>query len=332
MSLFDLFKPHDAEADARRAAFLERQAESVRALQAGGLPLDARERLEHQRQKQSTPQHLWTSDLSVSELLLTQHAGYEPLGQIMGASTYHIGFQWRNQLWGNSVWQNGTTYELDVLTHALADARHLALSRLHQEAVLLGAHGVVGVRLEREMVGWAADLVEFSAIGTAIRLENVPAPDAGQAPFLCALSGQEFWKLRVAEFEPVGIVAGNCSLLCVPSYSTQQVLRGGWLSGASWQNIEIPEFTQGMFQARELAQSRLSKEARALGASGTVGMTIENDAQEEEIEISKDNSRTCMRFNFLALGTAVRPLKNPVELALPKGLMAVPLQTMRVRK
>lgn len=75
MSLFDLFKPHDSEADARRAAFLERQAQSVRELQAGGLPLDARERLSHQRAKRNTPEHLWTSDLSVSELLLTQHAG-----------------------------------------------------------------------------------------------------------------------------------------------------------------------------------------------------------------------------------------------------------------
>jgi len=329
MSLFDLFKHADPEVEARRQQFEARQAQSVRSLQGGGLPLDAVDRLQEQRARQGTPQHLWTSDLSVSELLLTRHAGYEPLGQILGASTYHVGYQWRSQLWGNNVWQNGAGYELDVITLAFKNARQLALSRLFQEAQLLGAHGVVGVRVESRGVGWAEDLIEFSCLGTAIRLTGTPAPEKA-APFLCALSGQDFWKLRVAGFEPVGLVAGNCSFLSVPSYNTQAMLSGGFLNLSAWQNAEIPEFTQAMFQARELAQTRLTQETRALGGVGTVGMTIENDAFEEEVELGNDQHRTAMRFNFLALGTAVRPLLHAPDFHLPKGITAIPLKTMRV--
>ncbi|BCM90507.1 hypothetical protein IAD21_02361 [Abditibacteriota bacterium] len=326
MSLFDLFKHPDPELEARRAAFQERQQQSIRALEAGGLPLDATERLQEQRGRQGTPQHLWTSDLSVNELALTHDCGFEPLGQVLGASTYHVGFQWRSQLWRNSVAQMGATYELDVISYAFYQARHLALSRLWQEAQLLGAHGVVGVRVEQRDAGWADDLIEFSALGTAIRLQDTP-PSNG-SPWLCNLSGQDFWKLHQAGYEAAGLVAGNCTYFCVPSYASQQVLTGGFLAAGSWRNQEMPEFTQAMFQAREIAQSRLITEVRTLQGTGTVGMTIENDAREEEVELSKGNIRTAMRYNFLALGTAIRVASRPQNLPIHGTL---PLKMMRLR-
>ncbi len=325
MSLFDLFKHEDPDVVARRAAFLERQQQSIHSLEAGGLPLDAIDRLQEQRARQGTPQHFWTSDLSVNELSLTHNCGFEPLGQVLGASTYHVGFQWRTQTWRNGVWQSGAAYELDVISNAFHQARHLALSRLWQEAKLLGAHGVIGVRLEKRDAGWADDLIEFSALGTAVRLENTPPSDG--SPWLCNLSGQDFWKLHQAGYEVSGLVAGNCSYFCIPSYASQQVLSGGWLLGGSWRNQEMPEFTQAMFQAREIAQSRLLAEVRTLGGIGTVGMMVENDASEEEVELSKDNYRTAMRFNFLALGTAIRPSSRPQNLSLNATL---PLKMMRV--
>lgn len=325
MGLFDLFKHEDPEVAARRAAFLERPEQSIRALEAGGLPLDAVERLQKQRNRQNTPQHLWTSDLSVNELSLTHDCGFEPLGQVLGASTYHVGFQWRTQLWRDGVWQNGTAYELDVVSHAFHQARQLALSRLWQEAKMLGAQGVVGVRVETRYAGWADDLIEFSALGTAIRLENTPPSDA--SPWLCNLSGQDFWKLHQAGFEAAGIVAGNCTYLCVPSQNSQQVMTGGFLTMGSWRNQEIPEFTQAMFQAREIAQNRLVAEARAFNATGTVGMVIENDATEQEVG-SNNNTRTALRFNFLALGTAIRPSGKVPDFSL-HGTM--PLKMMRLR-
>lgn len=325
MSLFDLFKPADPEAEARHEAFLKRQERSIESLEKGGLPLDAVERLQEQRSRQGTPQHLWTSDLSVNELTLTRECGYEPLGQVLGASTYHVGWQWRNQTWRNNTWRDGASYELDVITQAFTHARQLALSRLWQEAKLLGAHGVVGVRLEKRTAGWASNLIEFSALGTAIRLQDTPPSDG--SPWLCDLSGQDFWKLHEAGFEVAGLAAGNCTYFCIPSQSSQQVLSGGIFSSSAWRNQEMPEFTQAMFTARELAQNRLLAELRALGGTGTVGMIVENDAEEEEVEVSKDNYRTAMRYNFLALGTAIRPSRRMQSLPLHGTL---PLKIMRV--
>jgi len=225
MSLFDLFKGEDADAKAQREAREARQAASRQRIEAGSIPLEAVERLGHNAARQNTPQHLWTSDLSVSELLLVEQAGFEALGQVMGTSVYHVGVQWGSGAWRNSAWSAGTSYEFDVLTRAFYHARHLALARLSEEAALLGATAVVGVRLKRESVGWASDLLEFSAIGTAIREKDVrpastsgtstaaarlpsafqttagsPGTSSAATPALCLsdLSGQEFWKLRRA--------------------------------------------------------------------------------------------------------------------------------------
>ena len=43
----------------------------------------------------------------------------------------------------------------------------------------------------------------------------------------------------------------------------------------SFRNQEMPDFTRGIYDARALAMTRLSQQARALGAHGVVGVTIE---------------------------------------------------------
>src|SRR3954471_24696598 len=82
------------------------------------------------------PGAVFTSDLSVSEFVLLNEAGFEPLGFVVGSSIYHIGIQ-------VSRW--GQNQELTVLTQAMYSARELAMSRMQAEAERLGADGVVGV-------------------------------------------------------------------------------------------------------------------------------------------------------------------------------------------
>ena len=48
-------------------------------------------------------------------------------------------------------------------------ARELAMTRMEEEADILGADGVVGVRLEVTRYEWGEHLAEFMAIGTAIK-------------------------------------------------------------------------------------------------------------------------------------------------------------------
>ena len=292
MRLFGLGRdPEDPAVKQRREA-------SEHSLAAGGLPLNAIDRLNEQRSRQNTPEHFFTSDLSVNELTLVHQAGYDPLGQVMGSSVYHVGWQWMPY----SSWSSG---ELTVLTQAFYDARHLALGRLQQEAALLGATGVVGVRLERREYEWGAGLLEFAAIGTAIREFDVP-PSTATQPFLSDLSGSEFWMLRQTGFRPVGVAVGNCTYYQVPTWNTQYTTQG-W---GSWTNQELPDYTQALYNARSLAMSRMELEARHFGAEGVVGADLEIHVEPREVDTGNNNHRTDMIYHYTAIGTAIAPYKG----------------------
>ncbi len=309
MGLFDMLKgrPHADPEVLRKAA--ERQALSVRNLESGGLPVNAIERLNEQRLRQGTDKHFFTSNLSPNEFTLLRRDGYSPLGQVMGSSVYHVGYQWNRANWSNaSLWGGGDSYELAVLTEAFRNARGLALSRLAQEAALLGATGVVGVRLTRKQHEWGEGLLEFAAVGTAIRESERAIPDPaakGQRPFVSDLSAQDFWSLRQAGFRPMGIAAGNCTYYQIPNWTTQRAVGRGLFS--SWQNQELGDYTQALYQARELGMTRLSHEALLVGGTGIVGVTAEVEAEPVEIDTGNNSHRTDMMYHFTAIGTVIAP-------------------------
>ena len=105
--------------------------------QEQGIPEHALQRLRGMR-GEGGRKPLFTSDLTVSEFLLVKEAGFEPLGLVVGTSIYHIGLQ---------VARLRQNMEMDVLTQAMYHARELAMRRMEEEAHVLGADGVVGVRL-----------------------------------------------------------------------------------------------------------------------------------------------------------------------------------------
>jgi len=280
----------------------QRREASQLSIERGGLPLNAIDRLREQAQRQGTPEHFWTTDLSVSELALVAQAGYQPLGQVMGSSVYHIG--WQNMPSGAYNWSSGSG-ELTVLTEAFYQARHLALGRLQQEAALLNATGVVGVRLEHKEYSWGGSMLEFAAIGTAIRERDVEHKP-GVHPFLSDLSGEEFWMLRQAGFRPVGVAVGNCTYYCVPGWSTRNATQGGFFGG-SWQNQELRDYTQAVYHARSLAMGRMEHEARSVHAVGIVGADIDVNVEPREVEVSQNQTRLDMIYHFTSIGTAIAP-------------------------
>ena len=130
-------------------------------------------------------QGLFTSDLSVNEFLLIKEVGFHPVGFVMGSSIYHTGIQTRR--WSQSQ-------ELTKLTEAMYNARELAMTRMEEEALELGADGVVGVRLDVNYYEWGKDAAEFIAVGTAVKAESgVSHRNALGKPFTSDLSGQDFW-------------------------------------------------------------------------------------------------------------------------------------------
>jgi len=279
------------------------QRESLAALSAGGIPVQAQRRLDEVRASEGA---FYTSDLSVNEFLLARQVGYRPLSQVMGSSMYHMG--WRYLNWYTPSGQ------LDVSTNAMNEARALALGRLAQEASRVGASVVVGVHVSRSKYEWSENMLEFSAIGTAMRLENAP-PEAH--PALTNLSGQDFWKLYQAGYWPRGVVASSCVYHVVPTWRTQSM--NSWF-GSGRQNQELTEFTQGLYAARHLATRAIHRQASDLAAEGIVGMAIEQEQEEFEVSGGNDQERTDYLFTFQAIGTAIVQLWQRDRLSITPTL------------
>src|SRR5262245_51239827 len=82
-------------------------------------------------------------------------------------------------------------------------------------------------------------------------------------PVHVGLSGHDFWTLLAAGYAPLGMVMGTCV------YHVAHRTFGNILSNMG-QNTELPQFTQALYDARELAMARMQKEAEALNAEGIV--------------------------------------------------------------
>ncbi len=298
------WKRSSPEDEQRRSQALQDAEASRRSLEAGALPLQAQRRLSEEVQ---AGHPLFTSDLSVKEFSLVRNQGYTALSQVMGSSIYQVGWQFtRTFSW------NTTAYELTNVSNAHQHAAQLALGRLEQEAALLRAHGVIGVRLNTRDYEWGQNLLEYTAIGTAIRLENTPLPSR---PFLSDLSGQEFWTLLQAGYYPDGVVTGFCSYyVSLGSQATRQL--NSWFGGG-WTNQEIVPFSQGLYTARSLAMDRLLNMARRLNAIGVVGMHIHSNRRLIEQE-SNETKYMDFSVQFSAVGTAINALRKDHVIPAPQ--------------
>jgi len=63
----------------------------------------------------------------------------------------------------------GNNIELQNYTEALYDARELAMERMQSEALEAKAEGIVGVHIEEKSHGWGSHVIEFFAVGTAVK-------------------------------------------------------------------------------------------------------------------------------------------------------------------
>jgi len=263
------------------------------------LPPDARRRLDAMGPTGS--RSLFTSDLSVNEFLLVREAGFRPVGLVLGTSVYHVGLQ---------VGRWSKNMELDRLTEAMYHARELAMTRMEAEADVLGADGIVGVRLDIEFKEFGGDLAEFIAVGTAVVADGPPPSGVWRnlkgLPFTSDLSGQDFWTLIQAGYAPLGMVMGSC---------VYHIAHRGLMSALSTigTNVEIEQYTEALYDARELAMSRMQAEAEALDAEGIVGVQLR----------SLPHRWGGHTTEFFAIGTAVRPLRP--DHVIDKPTLVLPL-------
>ena len=281
----------------RRSAFVHGSQE--------GLPEHAAQRLQRGA---AEGRGFFTSDLTVNEYVLLHQAGFRPLGLVMGTSMYQIGYQRAG--WTQNV-------EMDVLTQAMYTARELAMTRMEEEADLLGADGIVGVRLEVSRHAWGAAMAEFMAVGTAVKTETPGEwKSAGGRPFTSDLSCQDFWTLLRSGHRPMALVMGTCV------YHVAHRGIGQWFKQV-FRNAEMTNFTQALYDARELALDRMQEEALGVDSDGIVGVTIEERTYGWDAHV----------IEYFAIGTAITGSPESEAIPPPNFIISLndPLRAKIVR-
>jgi uncharacterized protein YbjQ (UPF0145 family) len=247
------------------------------------IPAHARERLAEMRKRK-----FFTSDLSVNEFLLVKEAGFTPLGLVMGSSIYSISAEHLAE---------AAPGEVVALTQSLYQSRELAMERMESEAVELGMRLTVAVH------AWGTNIIEFLAIGTAVRHTDGQGTyrTVDGKPFTSDLSGQDFWTILNAGYRPLGFVMGNCVFYIGPPADT------------SVANGELAGPTQALYDSRELAMERMQAEAEALQAEGIVGVTVD--------ETNHTWGPSVLEFS--AVGTAVIAIRDDHEIPRPALVLPV---------
>src|SRR5580700_3174109 len=136
----------------------------------------------------------WGSALTADEFAAIRSAGFEPVGQVLGAAVYAAGSASGYSCPGTrgspgdgvsarlatQVSGQGGSGSFGPLVRAMYQARDTALGRMTAECAALGGHGVVGVRLSRGSFPLGG--LEFTALGTAIRAPGTGGPCAAPRP------------------------------------------------------------------------------------------------------------------------------------------------------
>ena len=260
----------------------------------------------------------WGSALTSDEFAAIRSVGFEPVGQVLGACVYNIGYTGGYACpgaWGN--WGYGQVMPVRTrtqvssrsgfgsfgpLVQAMYDARHKALDRMTAECEELGGHGVVGVRLT--IGAFPAGGLEFKAIGTAVRAPGVGPvstwPHRGshpKRPFTSDLSGQDFTKLIMKGWVPAGLALG----ISIGSRHDDWLTVGQtrWGSG----NAEVTGYTELVNDARHDSRQQLERDVARLGGEGVVIADMEMRVRERECPVSE--GRRDHIVEATTIGTAI---------------------------
>jgi uncharacterized protein YbjQ (UPF0145 family) len=220
-----------------------------------------------------------TSDLSVDEALLLHTAGWEPLDLVAGVGVVSVPVGVWN--WGSGA--------INLASDAYNAAVDYAARQLRGECAKVHGHGVVGVRVDVSV--WTHH-IEVGFVGTAVRPMAGKDPrgdDAAEAlPFVSDLSARDFTLLLRAGWMPVGLAFG-ASFVYSPRRTAGAALR------QSTQNVELTNYTQAMYAARESAMERMQRSALDVGGQGVVEVKV----TEGPVSFARH------AVSFVAWGTAV---------------------------
>jgi len=272
--------------------------------------------------------------LSAADFAALGRAGFRPIRPVLGTSVYRIGRQRYPNLFGRRFAgtapslptqdrlpaysrTEGAWAELEVLTEAYNNARRTALERMREEARRLGALAVIGVRY-RQTSAPTLRAHEFTAVGTAITSDRYEL-DETESLALTNLCGTDLVTLMSSGYWPLGLVGGTAVVYVLAGWTNQYArsLRSKWDPS---RNVELPDYTQGLYEARELVMKRMRAEARDVGATGVLNVALE--WKHEEHEVDRLGKAIDLILTVHALGTGLTQIADPPRRTIYYALAA----------
>jgi hypothetical protein len=272
----------------------------------------------------------FSSGLSVPDFGACIEMGLEPLGFVQGFCAMQWGWfgsQGMRGSMGYPMAQAGGGYsEVFQCPHGMRGSAHRswgqnfqqtqveafwtegftsARSRMMDEAIALGAHGIVGVL---DTVNEISDLQisEFHLRGTAVRVRDA-APSA-LVPWTTFLAGQRLAKVFEAGFVPVAVVSAVSSVRVWGYCMTEYLIHGG--AGASWLGTDEPQEIEQFVVARMAARDIVRRKARGQ-LDGDELHGVELDVTEWEVTDDDWEVRCRLRGNRLRRFKDFDPLPAP---------------------
>jgi uncharacterized protein YbjQ (UPF0145 family) len=252
-----------------------------------GLPPAAAARVERAQQSQMAG-----SLLSIPGQTGIEGVGFEVVGEVMGCTVEHIGFQgWggcgyfgygmqgpgfnRGGFAGNQ-YAGGTPQAVVTGFAPYVDAMYAGydttLLRMLTECQALGGDGVVGVSLSVRNLG--QENKEFLAYGTAVRAKSTSRP---RNLFSTTLAGQDVAKLVHGGWVPAGIVIGVAVAVRHDDWATLQ--QASTFAG----NVEVSGYSDLVRTARAESRRQFASRTAAYGADGSVSSDMSLDIWELEV-------------------------------------------------
>jgi uncharacterized protein YbjQ (UPF0145 family) len=238
-----------------------------------------------------------TSDLSVDEALLLHAAGWEPLDLVCGVAVVSVPV---------GVWNWGRG-SISLASDAHDAAVDQAARLLRGECSKVHGHGVVGVRVE---VTVNPHHIDVELVGTAVRpMDGKDSSGRGldaalAMPFVSDLSARDFTLLERAGWMPVGLAFG-ASFVYAPRRSAGTAMK------QTRQNVELTNYTEAMYSARESAMEKMQRSALEAGGDGVV-----------EVKVTEGPMHFARHaIGFTAWGTAVRLVAETHQFVQPQVVL-----------
>ena len=197
----------------------------------------------------------WVSTMTPAELLLVRSHGVRPIAMVTGTCWFQYGYSW---------------------TEGHAKGWRTALERLRAEAKACGANAVVDVKM-RTSPGGGNSSMDYTLVGTAVRLERLPPSDH---PIVATTPALEFIRLLEAGVVPTGIAIGA-------HYEWLTDYNGAYGGTMTWRNQPLTSLGNFWESIRREAHQELKRDAARQG-TGVLAHTQFGQIIKREVDKQPD--------------------------------------------